>query len=144
VKRDRLVDYLRQIEKLAAECLRAVDELPAAAQETPVRTGTGKQGKAREALDFTLPVRPFVKKHARGLGGPAKFTLVLAHMAKGKSGVSVPLSSIRKAWDKMTGLLDDLNLAYPTRAKDKGWVDSPKTGTYVLLSGWTEIFSGKD
>ena len=33
-----------------------------------------------------------------------------------------------------------LNLAYPTRAKENGWVDSPTRGVYVLLPGWKGIF----
>jgi len=33
------------------------------------------------------------------------------------------------------------NLAYPNRAKENEWVDSPKRGIYVLLPGWKGIFN---
>ncbi|MFZ0981299.1 MAG: hypothetical protein WAN23_18000 [Candidatus Acidiferrales bacterium] len=143
MKGDKLVGYLRQIEKLASECLRAVDELPAAAPGVPAPRRKGKHTTGDATPDLTLPLRPFVKKHAGGMTGSQRFALVLGHMAKGKTNVPVPLATIQKAWDKMTLLVGKFNYAHANRAKDNGWVDSPKTGSYVLLSGWTEIFSGK-
>jgi hypothetical protein len=53
--------------------------------------------------------------------------------------VEVTLEAARKAWGTMKGRLEDLNLAYPTRAKDKGWVNSTKSATYVLRPEWQEI-----
>ena len=88
--------------------------------------------------DFNEPFRPFMKQHASGKSGREKFTLVLAHLAKGKVKTEVPLESITKAWNKMKGTLGEFNLAHPVRAKDKGWVDSPKKGVYILLPRWTE------
>jgi hypothetical protein len=33
-----------------------------------------------------------------------------------------------------------LNRAHSTRAKENGWVDSPKRGIYVVLPHWKDIF----
>jgi hypothetical protein len=144
MKREKLISSLRQIEQLVANCLEAADELPS----SPVvrRKGTNPTDRAQgrsEKPEFALPLRPFAKKHARNMSGPQKFALVLAHMTKGQIGVEVELTPIRKAWSKMTELLDDFNFAYPTRAKNHGWVDSPKKNVYTLLPGWTEILRGE-
>lgn len=93
------------------------------------------------SVNLSTPVRPFVKKHARGMGGPQKFTLLLAHIAKGDTKKEVTRATIQKQWSKLKGSLGDWNPAYTTRAKDQEWVDSPKNGMYVLLPGWTGIFS---
>jgi hypothetical protein len=86
--------------------------------------------------DFEMPVRPFVKRYAANRGGHQKFTLLLARLANGRVGEPVSLRDLIKSWSKMTGLLGKFNLAYPTRAKDFGYVDSPSKGVYVLLPGW--------
>lgn len=91
---------------------------------------------SREAPDLTLPIRAFVKRHARGLSGSRKFTLLVAHLSAGDVHKEVSASSIEKQWNRMTGLLGDFNAAHSTRAKDEGWVDSPKKGMYKLRSGW--------
>ena len=75
------------------------------------------------------------------MGGPQKFTLLLAHITKGDTKKEVALATIQKQWNKMKGTLGDWNTAAATRAKDQEWVDSPKNGTYVLLSGWKGIFN---
>jgi hypothetical protein len=82
-----------------------------------------------------------MKRQAHGMGGPQKFTLLLAHMVKGNTKQELALATVQKQWGKMTGLLGKWNPAYTTRAKEQEWVDSPKTGTYVLLSGWKGIFN---
>jgi hypothetical protein len=143
-KREKLVSSLRQIETLVAECLAAADQIPSVRIARPKKIDQReKQQGATQKPDFTLPLRPFVNKHARNMSGPEKFALVLAHMTKGKTGVQVELATITKAWSKMTALLDDFNLAYTTRAKDKGWVDSPKKKFYALLPGWVEILDAE-
>jgi hypothetical protein len=76
------------------------------------------------------------------MAGPAKFTLVLAHMTQGKFGVEVSITSIIEAWKGMTGLLKGFDDAYPTRAKDQGWVDSRTKSIYTLFPGWTAILDG--
>lgn len=88
------------------------------------------------ALNLSSPIRPFIKKHARNLGGPQKFTLLLAHLTKGDTKKEIGVATIQKQWGKMKGLLGDWNAAYATRAKDQEWVDSAKYGMYSLLPGW--------
>ena len=107
------------------------------ARRTPNRK---EQGPSREKLDFSLPVRSFMKRHARSLRGPQKFTVLLARLAGGKVGVATSLKSIKDAWNKMTEPMGGVfNAAHPTRAKDSGWVDTTKRGFYVLRVGWHEV-----
>jgi hypothetical protein len=74
------------------------------------------------------------------MGGPQKFALLLAHMARGDRKTEVQFKAIEKRWKKMKSLLGKWNGAHSIRAKEHGWVDSPKTGMYVLLPGWEAIF----
>jgi hypothetical protein len=107
----------------------------------PPRQTPGRKPRApvRPTLDFSLPVRAFVNRHAKSGGGPQKFTVLLARLSGGKTGAAVSLKDIEKAWNRMTGPMGGkYNPSYTTRAKDKGWVDTPKTGHYALLSGWAE------
>jgi hypothetical protein len=91
-------------------------------------------------LDLSLPIRPFIKRHAREASGPQKFTLLVAHVAGGDLGIEVPRGEIEKQWNKMTGLMGgEFNAAYSSRARDNGWVDSPKFGVYKLLPGWKGV-----
>ena len=100
-------------------------------------SGRKPRAPARPAPDFSLPVRAFVKRHAKGLGGPQKFTVLLARLSGGKTGAAVSVKDIEKTWNRMTGLMGGrYNGAYSTRAKDSGWVDSTKLGHYALLAGW--------
>jgi hypothetical protein len=93
------------------------------------------------AIDLSLPIRAFAKKHAAGMGGPQKFTLVLAHMAGGDTKKQIVCADVEKQWNRMSGLLGSkFNSAYPTRARDQGWVDSTGKGTYRLLTDWRGIF----
>jgi hypothetical protein len=92
-----------------------------------------------ELVDFDLPIRPFMKRFGTNLSGPKRFVLLLAHMAHGAIGTPVQISELQRLWKTMVGIIGDFNTAYPTRAKDSGWVDSPRPGVYTLLSGWTEI-----
>ena len=55
----------------------------AKATSTSVRAG---------AMDFTMPLRAFVKKHGQGLSGAKKFTLLIAYLTGGDSNKTVPLS----------------------------------------------------
>ena len=134
----QLISSLKQIQELVADCLDAVGEDLTGASERKSQPGA-KTHSARPRADFSLPFRPFIHKYARGMSGREKFTLVLAHITKGNEKSETKLETITKVWNRMKGVLGELNLAHPTRAKDKGWVDSPKTGVYVLRSGWTEI-----
>jgi hypothetical protein len=102
---------------------------------TPTRDEEGPGTEPRP--DLSLPLRPFMKRNAQGVSGAKKFTLLVAHLAKGDLDVEVPRADVEKQWNKMKGLLGGpFNAAHSSRAKDNGWVDSPKFGAYKLLAGW--------
>ena len=89
--------------------------------------------------DFTLPVRPFIKRYAKGASGAKRFTILVARLARGDEKVEVPFSEIDKQWNKMKVLLGGaFNPAHASRARDNGWVDSPKHAVYKLLSEWRD------
>jgi|SRR5882724_5045809 len=90
---------------------------------------------------LNMPLRPFAKRFAPSRGGPQKFTLLLAHLAGGQVGQAISLKDVVKAWNSMTALMGKFNVAYTTRAKDSGWVDSPQKGAYTLRASWREAAS---
>lgn len=96
---------------------------------------------APKSVSFSTPIRAFVKQHAHDMSGAKKFTLLAAYLAKGETGKEVQMTEIEKQWNKMKPLLGGkLNRAHSTRAKESGWVDSPKHGVYVILPDWKGIF----
>jgi hypothetical protein len=120
--------------------LRGVTNLSAAAS---VAARESRKAEARapgagsEPLDFTLPPRAFMKRYARDLSGPIKLTLLIACVAGGKVGAVVTRAEAEKLWNKMEGLLGGgYNGAYDTRARDSGWISSPKAGVFQLREGW--------
>jgi hypothetical protein len=88
-------------------------------------------------IDFGLPRRAFLKRHATG-GGPQRFAVLLAHMTGGKTGVEVARGAVERAWGRNKGVLGgvDYHPIYATRATGNGWTDSPKRGTFVLRADW--------
>lgn len=135
---EKLRASLKQVENLIADCLEAMSEqAPARRVRREPRSQNGMGASVKP--DLSLPFRPFMHRYARGKSGDEKFALILAHLTKGDVKTETKLEAVSRAWSKMKGLLGNFNLAYPTRAKDKGWVDSPRTGVYVLLPRWTEI-----
>ena len=142
MKQEQLIASLKEIERLAAACLAALnDPLPTMGKATPKAHPVRARRSTAPAPDFTSQIRHFTNKHAKGMNGQQKFTLVLAYFAKGKPNTEIKLETVRDAWNGMKGLLGKFNTGYATRAKDNGWVDSPKAGVYVLLTGWTEILN---
>jgi hypothetical protein len=92
-------------------------------------------------LDFGKSERAFIKAYAKGLSGTKKFVLLVAYTAKGQVGKEVELNDVSKRWNKMTALLGGkFNRFFSNTAKDDGWVDTRKKGTYVLTSSWKEAF----
>ncbi|MGB6876602.1 MAG: hypothetical protein WBD87_11255 [Candidatus Acidiferrales bacterium] len=142
MNQDKLVDSLNHIIELAGCCLEEVghnraESLSSSSVETKVQR---RGSRDAQAVDFGLPFRPFINRYiSANTSGPIKFTFVLAHLARGRTEQSVELRDIEKGWRSKKGRLGNFNLAYPTRAKDKGWIDSPKKGTYALRPEWTEI-----
>jgi hypothetical protein len=92
-------------------------------------------------LNLSSPIRPFMKRYARNLGGAQKFTLLLAHLTKGDTKKEIGVAAIQKQWGKMKGILGEWNPAHATRAKDLEAVDSPKHGVYSLLPGWRDAIN---
>ena len=106
------------------------------------RTGSTPEARSGEKPqpDFSMPLRPFIKTHGAGLSGPKKLTLLLSHLTAGNPDVIVPLTEIEKRWSKMEALMGGrYNGAYGIRARDQGWVDSPKRGSLALRAGWEAI-----
>jgi hypothetical protein len=94
------------------------------------------------SVNFSSPIRAFMKRHARGMGGPQKFALLIAYMTKGDTDKQVRFADVKREWNRMKALLDcKFNPAHAIRAKEHEWVDSPKNGLYILLSGWKGIFN---
>lgn len=112
---------------------------------TAVSSSKSPKSKATDvpSLDFSLPVRPFIKRYATRASGPRKFAILVARLANGDLKREVPFSEIERQWNKMTQLMGGrFNPAHASRAKDNGWVDSPKHGVYKLLGGWRASLAG--
>jgi ABC-type hemin transport system ATPase subunit len=93
-------------------------------------------------LSFSLNVLAFMKKFAKGMSGSRKFTLLLAHLVKGKTGQEISGERIASAWNRMKQVLGGAyNAVHATRAKAEGWIDSPKWGHYALSNSWREAAS---
>jgi len=93
-------------------------------------------------IEFGLPIRAFVRKHAAGKsGGAAKFTVLLAFLAKGAAGAKISSEMLQAEWGRLTAHLGAFNHAHATRAKDRAWVDSPGQGIYRLGPSWREAFN---
>jgi hypothetical protein len=110
----------------------------------PTRGGTRSAGNRKSSsvkANFSTPMRAFIKAHARTLSGPKKFALLVAYLSKNNPETTVVFTDIERNWNKMTGLLGKFNPAHSTRAKDNGWVDSPKQGVYVIVPGWEVILN---
>jgi len=142
VKQEELVASLKEIERLAATCLAALDAPRAtkgkAAQEAKP---AGARRSTAPAPDFTAQIRHFMNTHAKGMNGQQRFALVVAYFSKGKPNAKVTLETIKEAWNKMKKLLGKFNTGYAVWAKDSGWVDSPESKVYVLMPGWNEILN---
>ena len=94
-------------------------------------------------LVFSLNVRAFMKRYGSKLSGTQKFTLLVARLAEGNAGRSVSVKDIESWWNKMKGIMGgSYNPAHSTRAKDQGWVNSPKYGVYALSDDWKSAIGG--
>src|SRR3989344_547836 len=82
-----------------------------------------------DTLAFNLNPRAFMNRYGHNGSGPQKFTFLLARLTKGKSGVVIPFETLKSTWNSMTGVLGSFNNAYSLRAKENGWVDTPRYGS---------------
>jgi hypothetical protein len=109
----------------------------AAATTSQDPKGTLALGIGTPELNFSLPTRAFMKRYAADLSGPKKLTLLVARLVEGQTNTLVARTEIEGQWKKMKGLLGGrYNSAYDTRARDSGWISSPKAGVFQLLDGW--------
>lgn len=138
---------IAQLERIK-ELLEASIDLARTGTSTRVvaRKGGGRPESKKgtgERVDFSKPIRPFIKQHAGRLSGPKKFTLVLAYLAGGDPSKKVALEDIQTCWNRMTakGLLGmKFNRFYSAAAKDSDWVNTEKNGLYHLRPSWKDIF----
>ena len=129
---------LEQIKSLVEECLLNLVEVP---HKKNISIKASRQPKEDHSsnLDFTMSGRAFIKRYARGMSGPKKFTLLLAYLAKGDTSKSIKFDVIKKHWKK--GVFGgQINSFYSTQAKDKDWIDSKKKEEYSLRPSWKAIF----
>jgi len=119
--------------EIAARLLEArtiIDECVAMLSKGKVQSEIKLPAKATSAksarptrLDFGLNEKNFIKNYARGLSGPKKFTLLLVHMTKGKTGADIEVSAIISKWNKMKAknlLGYTFNGKYPNEAVTQG------------------------
>lgn len=134
-----IIQKIKQIKALLEEC---INEL--SVQQTTKRN-IGSQGKIiTKDLDFGIPIRPFVKRYAKGLSGPKKFVLLLAWFVKGDEKKEVSLSDLQVQWEKMKGssLLGlEFNRFFPAEAHENDWIERVRKGFYRLRPDWRNILS---
>jgi hypothetical protein len=135
---------LQQIRSLVDECIAGLRGRPRRSRSTSPAT-RHESSKARSGpapvLDFDVHERAFVKTHGRNLTGPKKVVVLLAYLTKGQVGKEVQLKEIEKHWNKMTALLGgEFNRFNSNSAKERGWVNTKKTGLYFLRPTWKDIF----
>jgi hypothetical protein len=127
------------------EALRLLKKDQSAPLITDRKVSKSTRPVVSSALDFTTPMRAFVKKHTKGMNGSKKFTLLIAHLTKGDLSKTVPLSQIESRWNKMKGkglLGMKFNRLYTSQARERDWVSTAKTGAYHLRPSWKAIFDG--
>lgn len=133
---------IRQIISLAKECLTVLDApQPRSQRKSLQRTHTKSPAKI-EKLNFKLNSRAFFKKYAKGLSGPKRFVLVIAYLVRGNKQTNITSDSVKSCWNKHKKLLGGklTTGVYGTRAKEDGWLDAAKNGSYHLTGSWEEIF----
>jgi hypothetical protein len=138
VSKDQLISKLRDLKTIAEECLAL---LVAESDACPTQRSVAVAVMKRQTLDFSKPIRPFMKSHSNSLTGSKKFVLLLACLAKGDLKRQVALSEIKKKWSQMTGILKmDFNLFFTGDARDRDWVETKSKGLYNLRPSWRDIF----
>jgi hypothetical protein len=141
VGRAELIERIEQAHELLGD---ALSLLKWEKRKAPVKSSSATKEKAtKSALDFSTPIRAFVKRHGNGMSGPKKFTSLVAYLAKGETTTEISLAEIEKQWNKMTAkslLAVKFNRFYSSQAKENDWVNTSKTGSYSLRPSWKEVF----
>lgn len=104
-------------------------------------SGEGEAGGSpSRQIDLKLALRPFMKRYRGNLNG-SRFVLLVAHLTQEDLTASVSLKEVSRQWNKMKPLMGGaFNAAYSARAREDGWVDTPKVGMYSVCARWKEIF----
>ncbi len=136
-----VAEKLTQIRQMTDECIKELVTVGKARRAAPRSSSSVGLRRADGALNYDAHKRAFVRAHCRGLSGGQKFVLLLSYIAKGRSGSDVPLKDVERMWNRMTSLLKGkFNRKYTNDAKERGWVNTKKTGVYVLSNSWKDIF----
>lgn len=138
-----LIQKLEQIKMLSEKCLKELSAHPSINLEGIKKTISSKSKIPHMDLDFQTPIRPFIKKYAKGLSGPKKIVLLLAWLTKGNEGKEVSLIEIRTQWNKMKAhsLLNlKFNRFFSARAQENDWIERSGKGMYRLRPSWRDIF----
>lgn len=135
-----IIENLQQIKTLVEECLSELSGVTAKKRKDVI---SESKKVSPVKIDFTIPIRPFIKRHAKGMSGSKKFALLLAYITKGEISSSVKLDEIKRQWNCMTtkslmGL--KFNRFHSAKAKENDWVESKKNGYYNLRPSWRDIF----
>lgn len=137
-----LIEKLHMIERLVKECLAELGRQESSAPPKLKKDVRTRASSTIGSVDFGIPVRPFIKKYGKGLGGPKLFTLLVAYLSKGELNKEIKVSDIEISWNKMKSLAGmKFNSKYPVIAKDNDWVESKRQGIYCLRPLWKKIFS---
>ena len=132
-----LLERLKEIEKLAKECMSGLDS------KIETQKTKGNIRVSNKNIDFDIPIRAFVKKYSKGLSGPKKFALLVAYFSKGELKKEIQLDEVEKNWNKMKSkqlLGMEFNRNCSIRAKENDWVETKKHGVYSLRPLWKGIF----
>lgn len=133
-----IVTKLKEIARIIDECIPLLSS-----DQAQVKTETQKKSpKSHSSVDFSIPIRPFVKKYSTGMSGPKKFTLLVAYLTNADPKKTVPLEEVKNQWNKMSskGLLGmKFNLFYSSSSRENDWVHTPSTATYSVRPSWKDI-----
>lgn len=141
--RSKIRKNLLEIKALIDQCLADLDS---SKSRRGAKSTENSHAASTTQVDLDVPVRAFVKKYAKGMSGPKKFTLLLARLAQGDLKAEIALSDIVRSWNKMRAssmMGMNFNRFYPGQAKTNDWVDSGRKGFYKLRPSWRRILSDK-
>lgn len=141
MNKELLEEKLNQAKQLIEDCLSEISG--GGASEAGTEVSKKFQDHKASGVDFSLNSRAFFRSYAKSLSGPKKFVLVVAYLTKGKVDSDATVADVLRCWNTHKKLLSgEYNGAYPTRAKEYGWINpGGKTGSFHLTNKWREIFS---
>lgn len=137
----KIQNKLRQIVSLAETCLAELGVAKPKYQGKVARATSKKMATQIGKLNFKINSRAFFKKYGKGLSGPKRFVLVVAYLGKGNKQSNITSDEVKNCWNKHQKLLGGrlTTGVYGTRAKEDGWLDAAKNGSFHLADSWQEI-----